>query len=201
MGRWLSRRPRYTRRMSERARPTNHLTVEEYLALEETAEVRHEYVGGNVFATVGATKRHHRIATNIFRQLADAADDLGCRAYTEAVKLRVLDDVIYYPDVMVACEPDDDPLVEHNPCLVVEVVSPKTEATDRREKRLAYRNVESLQTYLIVAQDREWVEHHFRGENSEWQNEIVEQGSIPLQCPPNTILTLDDVYRSIEFTP
>ncbi|MGH3086545.1 MAG: Uma2 family endonuclease [Rubrobacteraceae bacterium] len=186
--------------MSEPVRPTHHLTVEEYLALEETAEVRHEYVGGNVFAMVGATKRHNRVITNILRKLADAADDAGCRVYTEAVKLRVSGDVFYYPDVMIACEPDDDPLVEHNPCLVVEVVSPKTEATDRREKLLAYRNMPSLDAYLIVAQDRRWVEHHFRDESGEWQNEILEMTSIPLACPPDTILAFEDIYRGIDLT-
>lgn len=188
--------------MSEPATPPRHLTVEEYLDLEETSEVRHEYVGGNVFAMVGATKRHNRIITNILRKLADAADDASCRVYAEAVKLRVSEDVFYYPDVMVACEPDEDPLVEHRPCLVVEVVSPKTEATDRREKLLAYRSMPGLQAYLIVAQERRWVEHHFRDANGNWRrNNLVEEGNVPLDCPPETLLAFEDVYRGIEFSP
>jgi Uma2 family endonuclease len=186
--------------MSEPARPARHLTVEEYLLFEETAEVRHEYVGGSIFAMVGAMKRHNRIVFNIARKLADSADDANCRVYTEAVKLRVAADVIYYPDVMVACEPDDDPLVEHNPCLVVEVVSPNTEATDRREKLLAYRNMSSLRAYLVVAQDRRWVEHHFRDETGDWRrNNLVEDGNISLDYPPDTLLSFADIYRRIEF--
>jgi len=186
--------------MSEPARPPRHLTVEEYLLFEETAEVRHEYVGGNIFAMVGATKRHNKIVTNIFRRLADAADEADCRVYTEAVKLQVSADVFYYPDLMVACEPDDDPLVEHNPCLVVEVVSPNTETTDRREKLLAYRNMPSLRAYLVVAQDRRWVEHHFRDESENWRrNNLIDDGSVSLDCPPDTLLFFADIYRRIEF--
>ncbi len=73
--------------MSELIRPHHSLTVEEYLELEETAEIRHEYVGGNVYAMTGATKRLNRIVGNIYRGLADAAEDGPCRVYVEGVKL------------------------------------------------------------------------------------------------------------------
>lgn len=186
--------------MSESVRPRHYLTVEEYLALEETAAIKHEYIGGRVFAMVGTTKRHNRIVGNIYRKLDDAAGGTPCRVFFEAVKLRVSGDVFYYPDIMVACEPDEDPLIEHRPCLVVEVVSPKTEATDRREKLLAYRNLPSLRAYLVVAQDRRWVEHHFRDESGDWRNNIVEEGNVPLDCPPDTLLAFEDIYRGMDFT-
>ena len=100
--------------MTERIIPHSLLTVEEYLGMEETASVRHEYVGGMVYAMVGATKRHNRIALDIATRLLVAARGGPCHVYVEAV--------IYYPDVMVACGTgDDDPLVEDAPCLVVEV--------------------------------------------------------------------------------
>lgn len=188
--------------MGESVKPHDHLTVEEYLALEETATVKHEYVGGRVYAMTGTTKRHNRIVTNILRKLADAAEGSPCQVYVEAVKLRVTSDVIYYPDVMVTCEPDDDPLIEERPCLVVEVVSPKTESTDRREKLLAYRQFASLGAYLVVAQDRRWVEHHFRDDDGHWRrNNLVEEGNISLPCPPDALLTFDDVYRGLEANP
>lgn len=90
--------------------------------MEETASVRHEYVGGMVYATVGATKRHNRIAGNVYARLLAAARGGPCRVYMEAVKLRV-EDVIYYPDVMVACGAEDDPFIENAPRLAVEVAS------------------------------------------------------------------------------
>jgi Uma2 family endonuclease len=188
--------------MRESVRPHHPLTVEEYLALEETATVKHEYVAGNVYAMVGATKRHNRIGGNIYRRLADAAEGGPCQVYMEAVKLRVASDLIYYPDVMVACEPDDDPLIENTPCLVVEVTSPNTEMTDRREKLVAYRQIPSLEAYLIVSQDRRWVEHHFRDESGKWQrSDLLEEGRIMVPCPSGAQLTLDDIYRGIEAIP
>lgn len=192
----------YTRCMSELVRPHHSLTIEEYLELEETAEIRHEYVGGNVYAMTGATKRHNRIVGNIYRRLADAAEDGPCRVYVEGVKLQVASDVIYYPDVMVACGPDNDPLIEDDPCLVVEVVSPTTETVDRREKFLAYRQLPNLQAYLIVSQDRGWIEHHFRDEGGEWRrDDIVEKDSFSVPCPPGARLMLNDVYRGLEGAP
>lgn len=188
--------------MSEPVGQHTHLTVEEYLALEETATVKHEYVGGNIFAMTGTTKRHNRIVGNVYRKLADSAEGSPCQVYVEAVKLRVARDVIYYPDVMVTCEPDDDPLIEENPCLVVEVISPNTETTDRREKLLAYRSLPGLGAYLVVAQDQRRVEHHFRDRDGNWQrNNFVEEGHIPLPCPPEALLTLEDIYRGLEEIP
>ena len=86
--------------MAEHVRSYDSLTIDEYLALEESATVRHEYVGGEIFAMVGATKRHNRIIGNIYGRLWGAARCGPCRLYSESVKLRVADDVIYYPDLM-----------------------------------------------------------------------------------------------------
>jgi Uma2 family endonuclease len=117
-----------------------------------------------------------------------------------AVKLRV-EDVIYYPDVMVACSAeDDDPLVENAPCLVVEVASPSTKSIDRREKMLAYRSIPTLRAYLIVAQDDRCVERYWRDEKGEWhQGEAVGEGSKePIPCPSPIALTLSEVYERLE---
>jgi Uma2 family endonuclease len=118
--------------------------------------------------------------------------------YSEGVKLRVAEDVIYYPDVMVACGPEgEDPLVEDDSCLVVEVVSPSTETTDRREKLAAYKRMPGLRAYLIVAQDRTWVEHHLRGEDNVChRGDLVDDGrfSVPY---PDTTLTLAEIYEAL----
>ena len=91
-----------------------------------------------------AAQSHHR--EYLCSALLAAPRGGPCRVYTEPIKLRV-EDVIYYPGVMVACGPegeDEDPLIEEAPCLVVEVASPSTESIDRREKMLAYRSIPSL---------------------------------------------------------
>ena len=174
------------------------MTVKEYLKLEEGATVRHEYVGGEVFAMVGATKRHNRIIGNIFGRLWGAARGGSCRVYSESVKLRVSDDVIYYPNLMVSCGPEgDDPLVEDAPCLVVEVASPSTETTDRREKLAAYKRMPGLEAYLIVSQDRRWVERHFRTEDGTWRRaDLLDTGRFPVPCP-ETELSLEEIYEGL----
>src|SRR5688572_15073 len=140
-----------------------HLTIEEYLELEEKADVKHEYVGGQIYAMSGASKRHNVIIGNVFAELRPAARHAGCRMYVNDVKVRAAADVIYYPDVMVACGPDQGgPLIEEAPCLVVEVISPSTEMIDRREKMLVYTRMRSLRAYVIVDQDSRRVVCHRR---------------------------------------
>jgi Uma2 family endonuclease len=184
--------------MAERVKLHSSLTVDEYLKLEESATVRHEYVGGEIFAMVGATKRHNRIIGNISGRLWGAARGGVCRGYSESVKLRVSDDVIYYPDVMVACGPEgDDPLVEDGPCLVVQVVSPSTETTDRREKLATYKRMPGLRAYLIVSQVRRWVESHLRSDDGVWRRgDLVDEGRFSVPCP-ETDLSLAEIYEGL----
>jgi len=185
--------------MAECVTPQHLLTVEDYLKLEESATVRHEYVAGEIHAMVGATKRHNSIIGNISGRLWNAARGGDCRVYTESVKARVAEDVIYYPDVMVACgQEPEDPYMESDPCLIVEVISPRTEATDRREKLAAYTRMPNLEAYLIIAQDRKWVERHFRDENGVWQrSDLVDEGELPIPRP-ETKLSLDSIYEGLE---
>ena len=185
--------------MVDPAAPNGTLSVEEYLKLEQIASVKHEYVAGEIHARVGASRRHNMISGRIYRRLADAAEGGPCRVYISDMKLRVADDVFYYPDVMVACEPEpEDPYTEHEPCLVVEVVSPSTETTDRREKLAAYKKVPTVRAYLIVAQDRPWIERHWRGEDGVWRRaDLVDAGGVvPMPCP-ETEVTVAQVYEGL----
>ncbi len=185
--------------MDQSGTPHGYVTVEAYLELEKTSSVKHEYVAGEIHAMVGASRGHNRIAGKIYRMLADAAEGDPCRVYISDMKLRVADDLFYYPDVMVACEPEpDDRYTENEPCLVVEVVSPSTETTDRREKLAAYKKMPSVRAYLIVAQDRQWIERHWRGEDGVWRRaDLVDEGSrIPIPCP-ETEITPAQVYEGL----
>jgi Uma2 family endonuclease len=105
---------------------------------------------------------------------------------------------MYYPDVMVVCESSsDDPYVEQEPCLIVEVFSPSTEGTDSREKVAAYKRIPSLKAYLIVDQERPRVERHFRTDQGDWlQEDLIGDGDFLVPCPP-IHLTLARIYRSL----
>ena len=175
------------------------LTLEQYLDFESGSPIRHEFVAGTAHAMSGATKRHNGIILNLATRLLPAARSSGCRVYTETVKLRVAFNVIYYPDVVVACGPEGgDPLIEDDPCLVVEVLSPSTRITDRREKLMLYRQLDRLGAYLIVHQERRRVERHWRDQSGTWQQaDLVDRGTFPVPCP-DLQLSLAEIYEGVE---
>jgi Uma2 family endonuclease len=186
--------------MAESAKPHRHMSVEEYLEFEEGSSVKHEYVDGMVYAQAGASDRHNRISGKIYRRLADTAEGTPCRVYMSDMRLFVSGNTFYYPDVMVACEPPetDNPTFRRDPCLIVEVTSPSTAQTDRREKLTAYRKLPTLRAYLIVEQNEARIEHHFRDENDEWwRAELTGGTSIPLPCPPDAELSVSDIYEGL----
>ena len=122
----------YTRGMAQPALE-ERLTVDEYLEFERDGQVRHEYAGGYLFAMSGAIDEHNRVAGNIFGLLWTRLRGTDCRVYANDMKAHT-GDVFYYPDVIVTCDPEDtERYFKTRPCLVVEVLSPTTEAIDRGE--------------------------------------------------------------------
>ena len=131
--------------------PRLPVTLEAYLQEEARSPVKREYLRGRVYAMAGASALHNRVALNIAARLLEVARTKGCRVYMSDMKLRIRDEAVYYPDVMVVCQPGPPhPYYEEAPCAVVEVLSPATEAQDRREKRALYETLESLLVYLLV---------------------------------------------------
>lgn len=151
------------------------LSIEEYLEGEQRSEVRHEFIGGLVYAMAGTSLDHNTIAGNIMFALRQHLAGKRCRVFMSDVKIRLeiaQDDVFYYPDVMVGCDPrDTEKFYLRHPKVIVEVLSESTERTDRREKFLSYMTIESLEAYVLVAQDKNEVTIFQRGKN--WQAEIL----------------------------
>ena len=177
------------------------LTVEEYLRLEESAAVRHEFVDGRVYAMTGTTIRHNVIALNVVGRLNALAAGTACRAYVIDIKLRAAADRVYYPDVILVCTPHgQDSVMIESPCLVVEVTSPSSRRTDRGEKLDAYLRMESLRGYLVVEQDRPHVTLYARDGATWRREEIVTSGSVRIPCL-NREISLDDVYAGVDLTP
>ncbi|MGC1953289.1 MAG: Uma2 family endonuclease [Gammaproteobacteria bacterium] len=112
--------------------------VEEYLAGEKDSEVRHEYVAGHVYAMVGASVYHNRIALALASELRSRLKGRPCDVFLSDMKLRAAD-AFYYPDVMVCCDTaDNDPYTKTRPIFIAEVLSPASRTIDEREKRVAY---------------------------------------------------------------
>ena len=180
--------------------PTRFLTVAEYEAIEAATGLKHEYVLGEVYALAGATEAHNNIAGNIIAALKPACREAHCRVVGSDQKLQVQDDeIFYYPDIQVLCDPkDDDPLIKRRPCVIVEISSPSTRTSDHREKLLAYRGIESLNLYLIVATDRREVVVHIRQGDSEWGSYVAgTKESIEIPCLHGYRLSLDDIYIDV----
>lgn len=178
------------------------VTYDEYLRIEEETGLRHEYVDGWLYAMAGESRRHNDIALNIAFAFRGVARSQGCSTYSSGVKFQLRPGVTYYPDVMVTCDAaDDDPLIVHQPCLVVELLSPGTARTDQGEKRLAYASCSSIQTYLLVAQDRRLVICHTRtGPGADdWQTTLHTDGEVPLACP-ELVLPIDVIYADIDLS-
>lgn len=152
-------------------RPDRFLTPEEYLAIERAAETKSEYFAGEMFALAGASRKHVRIVTNLVAELSVRLEGGPCEVYSSDLRVKVFESGLYtYPDVLVVCgEPemeDDDILL--NPRLIVEVLSPSTEAYDRGRKFEHYRRIPSLGEYLLVAQDAHRVEQYTRQDRERW---------------------------------
>ena len=132
------------------------ISVEDYLVGEVISEVRHEYVGGEVYAMAGASNVHNIIAGNVFAALHYHLDGSPCVPYVSDMRVRVKaanEELFYYPDVMVACDPTDHAkLWRDRPILIVEVSSPETTRIDAREKNWAYQTIPSLEIYVMISQ-------------------------------------------------
>lgn len=176
------------------------MSLDEYLAFEEQSSIKHEYVAGEVYAMSGVTTRHNLITLNLTRGLHAAARARGCRVFATDVKLKAADR-IYYPDVIVACgKAAEVELILEEPALVVEVTSPSTRATDRREKLDVYRRIPSLGMYLIVDQRRRHV-LVYRPQGGEWmRDELTGEGTIAISRL-GIELSLDAIYDDVPLPP
>lgn len=176
------------------------LSPADYLAGERLAEIRHEYVDGQAYAMSGARKRHNLVTGNFYSLLRPHLRNTPCQVFTSDIKVHVAWDWherYYYPDVVVACEPDDlDPYVAEKPKLIIEVLSESTERKDRADKFYAYRRLDSLQEYVLVAQDAVRVEVYRR--DTGWDLEIYETVDASIELTSIDLqLTVRDVYEGI----
>ncbi len=172
----------------------------DYLAYEAQSPVRHEYIAGEIFAMTGASIRHNVIALNLASALRTHLKGTPCRALIEGVKLRLRKEQSYfYPDVMVTCEDrlqelDSQQQIVEAPLVVIEILSPTTEATDRREKLRAYRTLPSLKEYLLVSQEQAQVEIYRRRGDIGWDIITYEPGDTVEIASLEIKLGMDEIY-------
>ena len=180
-------------------------TQGEYLTLERSSEIRHEYLDGFVYAMAGESPTHSTICFNLAVTIGLQLRGGPCRGFSPNMKVRTGEKGLYaYPDLAVVCgEPlfhDEHSDVLINPSVIFEVLSPSTEACDRGEKFSRYRTIETLQDYVLVAQDTPRAEHFSRQPDGTWsRSEVSGSDSALTLSAINCRIPLADVYERVGF--
>lgn len=179
----------------------SRFTFPEYVELEETSSIRHEYLDGVVYAMAGGSPDHAAVAANVIRLLGNALEGRRCRVYIADLRVRVVETGLgTYPDASVICdrfEADPEDPRGHtaiNPTVLVEVLSPSTEDYDRGEKLDHYRRIPSVREVLLVAHDARRVELWRRGPGG-WTHASFEHDEDVTLESLGCVISVADVYR------
>ena len=179
-----------------------YISPQDYLEGERISSIKHEYRQGQVWAMAGGTQVHNIVTGNIFARLRSHLRGSSCRAFVENMKVRMeTTDAYYYPDVVVTCDdrdrhPDRD-FIRH-PSLIVEVLSPTTEAFDRGAKFADYRTIETLQEYVLVSCDRRYIECYRRKKGDLWELERYETETAIVFASVNLSVDMTEIYEDVD---
>ncbi len=191
--------------MSALPLPEKRMSETEYLLFERSSEIKHEYVNGEIYAMSGASIKHNTIVGNLIGAMHSQLRKKPCTVFPSDLKVRAPFSRTYsYPDVTVVC---GEPIVSDsyadvllNPTVIFEVLSPSTERYDRGRKFLHYREIESLQEYVLVAQDAPRIERFIRDSEVTWRFSDVSGLAATLELPSvGCVLALADVYEMVTF--
>jgi Uma2 family endonuclease len=185
--------------------PKSLHTPEEYLVLERKAGYKSEYFAGEIFAMSGASEQHNLIVANVVATLHTQFRNRPCKVYASDMRVKVSPTGLYtYPDVVALCsEPrfdDDQKDTLLNPTVIIEVLSPSTEAYDRGDKFGHYRKLASLTEYILISQEKIHIERYVRQPDNQWLLSETSGLHDTVQLPSiNCTLVLDEVYEKVEI--
>jgi Uma2 family endonuclease len=178
-------------------------TDEEYLAIERKAKDKSELIAGHIYAMAGASPTHAAITANVIVAFGSQLKGKPCTVYTNDLKVKIgRGGDYYYPGLTIVCgQPifhDEHQGILVNPTVIVEVLSPSTEADDRGRKWLRYQQIQGLTDYLMVSQSEPLLEHYKRQANGSWQYESCAEHAEALTILDCRLL-LADVYEKVNF--
>lgn len=185
--------------------PATKVTEDQYLALDRAAEVRSEFLDGEIWAMSGGSMRHSRLQGNVYAELRNSLRDTDCEPFTSDLRVRASPGRMYtYPDVTVVCGTpslaDERQDILLNPVVIFEVLSPSTEKYDRGTKLQHYLLIESLKDYVLVEQEKVRVEHYARGAAGSWTFRAYEQLNDGLKIDSIGVsLLLARIYDRVEL--
>ncbi len=187
------------------AKKLNLVSVEDYLTGELISPVKHEYVGGVVYAMAGARNAHNTIAVNVVGGLYYRLRGRPCRPFNSDTKVRIRQHEsfrFYYPDAFVTCRPNPpEDSFQDEPAVIFEVLSRRTRRIDEGEKKDGYLTIPSLQVYGLVEQEMAAVVLFRRGaggfvrEVYQGLDAVLPLGEIGIELP------LAEVYETVAFIP
>lgn len=177
------------------------MTPDDYLELERTSDVKHEFINGEVYAMAGGSAEHGALVLAVARALGNALDGKPCRTFSSDVRVRVESTASnFYPDVSVVCgklaTARDDEHAITNPVVLVEVLSDSTERNDRGPKAAHYRRLASLKEYVLVSQDERRVEVQRLNEHGTWELHFYGPGDAVELKSLEATFALDAVYAN-----
>jgi Uma2 family endonuclease len=180
--------------------PVHKLTLDEYLAWENQQPDRNEFYRGEVFAMVGARRVHGRVVTNLIRRLSDRLDGSACQVFNEGMKVQIGDDTVLYPDIFVTCDKADlcTDMIFKSPTLVIEVLSPSTQAYDRSAKFALYRRISSLLEYILIDPETRRVEAFRRDDQGRWVLADMSDDDEMVATSIDCRVTLADVFDGVD---
>ncbi|HET7118117.1 MAG TPA: Uma2 family endonuclease [Hanamia sp.] len=174
-------------------------SVPEYFSLEESGDVRHEFINGNLIEMSGASREHHKICKNLLRILEDLLIDKGYEVFIENMKIKIPNEnQYYYPDIFITKEAqtDENKYVQFEPELIVEVSSETTRVKDMTDKFIQYRKIETLNYYILVEPEKFLVLLNFKNEKGNWEMISFTQKEEIISLPKlNISLKMADIYK------
>jgi Uma2 family endonuclease len=179
----------------------SYITLEEYWELDCNSEVRYEYIDGEVTMMSGGSLRHADISNNIVTLLKARLRGSPCRAYNSDVRVQIPLNRYVFPDATVTCnveDRDDDVLIKF-PRVIVEVLSPGTELTDRVKKLRIYQQCPTVQEYMLVSTSRPLVEIHRREKNDFWSYRSFGPGEEIVLVSLDLRFPIADIYDGVKF--
>jgi len=171
-------------------------SISEYLQNELDSDSKHEYIEGQVYAMAGASKNHQRVISNLVRILSDHLRNTPCDTFASDIKVKIGDLAVFYPDVIVACEPETaNEYYTEQPLIIVEVLSKSTRRVDETTKRRLYQTLPSLQEYVLIEQDIVDIEICRRSEG--WQPEHYFMGDDITFAAIELTVSVNDIYERV----
>ena len=191
--------------VNEPALKYNYISPEEYLEAERAAVEKHEYYQGEVFAMSGASLRHNRIFSNLFTDIGSKLKGKDCQPYGSDLRIHIPKNTLYtYPDISIICGDVDLTDKEFdtatNPSVIIELLSKSTRNYDKGEKFTLYRDIVSLQEYILIDTEKVFVEKHIRNADNSWQ--LTDYRSLDNSFTIETInsnFLLKDIYEGLSF--